>query len=99
VLKIRAQAFGEGGCPVAVVTDNIRRDVKMLSRLLGTYFPAAMSRVETQTVLCQDPIHRQWHVTRVLPKMHPDYGCALSDIKAIFGRVTYVTVAVLYFLL
>jgi hypothetical protein len=88
VLKVRHSAFGEGGCPVALVTDNILRDKCMMTRLLTQYFPAAMSRTETQPVLCQDIIHRQWHITRVLPKSHPDYGAALADIKAIFGRLT-----------
>lgn len=95
VFGIRAQAFGEGGCPNGLTTDNILRDHNMAEELLTRFFPAAMSRPETRPVIAQDIIHRQWHFTRILPKSHPDYGFALVDIKAIFGRLTCVRRATL----
>lgn len=88
VFAVRFRAFGEGGCPNGLTTDNILRDHNMAEELLMQFFPAAMSRPETRPVIAQDIIHRQWHFTRILPKSHPDYGAALTDIKAIFGRLT-----------
>lgn len=88
VLEPRRRAFGESGCPVAVATDNILRDHRMLLRVLRELFPAAMSRPESSALLTQDIIHRQWHFTRILRKDHADSGLCAADIKAIFGRFT-----------
>jgi hypothetical protein len=88
ILAIRRSAYGEGGCPAAMFTDNIRRDRAMLLSELKVMFPAAMATKHTETLLCQDVIHRQWLFTCILVKMHADYSLASADIKSIFGRLT-----------
>lgn len=92
ILTERQHAFGEAGCPSAVVSDKVTRDSAWLTAFLTRLFPVAMSREETRTAICQDIIHRVWAFTRVLPKHHPDCSMAGKDIKAIFGRFTWVGV-------
>jgi ferredoxin-thioredoxin reductase catalytic subunit len=88
ILDERKRAFGEAGCPSAIVTDKVTRDHNWLTSLLSRLFPVAMSREETKTAICQDIIHRVWAFTRVIPKHHPDCMMASRDIKSIFGRFT-----------
>jgi hypothetical protein len=66
ILTCRRDAFLELGTPLAVTTDNVRRDHKALRALLLKVFPASGHL----TVICQDVIHRYilalilgWHVT------------------------------------
>ena len=87
ILDARRSAFGEAGCPVALVTDNIRRDHEMAMKLLREKFPYAMTRPDAAFV-CQDIIHRVWAFTRVIPKAHADCDAATRDIKAIFSVFT-----------
>ena len=88
ICEARYKAFGEAGCPIAFVTDNIRRDKKALVAFLRRKFPGAMAQPGSAPALCQDIIHREWAFERAFGKMHPDVDSAKADVKAIFGRLT-----------
>jgi hypothetical protein len=87
----RRRVFGELGCPIAIFTDNVRRDKKGLIELLTDIFPLAMQRCPALVV--QDVIHRRWAFDKAMAKNHVDSLWAEKDNKAVFGRLLYVRVA------
>ena len=60
ILVCRREAFLELGAPLAITTDNVRRDHKALTALVLKVFPATGHL----TSICQDVIHRWEHKAR-----------------------------------
>lgn len=87
VLAARKEAYGDIGCPAAMVTDNVWRDHSAVAALVRRVFPTVWADATKRPVICQDIIHRFWAFSRVLlPKQHPDCATATREVKDIFSR-------------